>query len=82
MSQNKKVRTTIKPDEIPQPIEIMESAIIELASGMKKLNKSRLKRSAIVTLLVRSSGINRTQIEIILNNLESLEELFLKPKKK
>lgn len=80
--ENKKIRTTVPEGEESQPIEIMEKAIVDLATGMKKLTGSRLKESVIVTLLVRATGVGRGDIEKVLSHLSDLESLFLKPKSK
>ena len=75
----KKTPVVVVPEgDEAQPIEIIENAIITLAEGMKKFDKSRLKQSAIVTLLVRSSGVNRTDVEKIMDCLADLETLYLK----
>jgi hypothetical protein len=66
-------------DQNPEPFEIIASSIIEVARGMKALNASRLKRSAIVALIHDRSKLGKTQIEIVLNNLEALERDWLKP---
>lgn len=67
-------------EQAPEPAEVIASAIVEIANGMKKLNSTRLKRRAIVTLIHENSKIGRGDIEIVLNNLEALEQTWLKPK--
>lgn len=74
------VKIVQKPEPAEQiPAEVIASAIVELAQGMRKLNETRLKRDAIVTLIARSSNVARSTIEIVLNNLEDLERAWLKP---
>lgn len=70
------------PGDTPAGPEIIEKAIIDLAAGMKRLNNTRLKRDTIVALLHDHSGVAKRTIQIVLNNLESLEEIWLKPAKK
>lgn len=62
------------------PAEVLADAIVKIADGMRALNESRLKRDAVVTLIARTSKISRSNIEIVLNNLEELERTWLKPK--
>ena len=64
------------------PAEIIASSIVEISKGMKKLNETRLTRRAIVTLIHENSKISRSAIEIVLNNLESLEQTWLKKRAK
>lgn len=68
-----------QPPAEPIPAEVIASAIVELAEGMRKLNETRLKRDAIVTLIARTSSVPRSTIELVLNNLEELERTWLKP---
>lgn len=68
-----------KPGIDPQPVEIIETAIIDLAAGMKRLNASRLKRETVVLLLQDASGVGKPAIRDILHSLDHLEEVFLKP---
>lgn len=72
-------KLAIKQDAENQvPFEVMAGAIADIGSAMKKLSQSRLKREVIVTLIKDRSGYSKRMIEIILNNLEQLEELYLK----
>lgn len=64
------------------PAEIIAMAIVELAQAMKRLSATRLKREAIIALLHESSKLPRKTIALVLNNLESLEETWLKPNPK
>lgn len=64
--------------EAPQPVEIIVDAIVAIAKAMKKINGTRLKRSAIVTLIQYESKLPRRDIELVLNNLEQLETIWLK----
>lgn len=71
----------VKLDEInPEPVEIIAASILEIAQAMKALNSTRLKRSVIVTLIHDRSKIGKRDIELVLNNLASLEEDYLKIK--
>jgi len=83
MAQNTKVKTVVKEGEDPQPIEILESAIVELAAGYKRLANTRLKRWTMINLLhAASPRVSKTDIDTILANLDNLEDLFLKKKER
>lgn len=73
----KDVIITQTDEEIPA--EIIAQSIVDLAEGMKKLNSTRLTRRAIVLLIHDQSKVGKRDIEIVLNNLEQLEDLWLKP---
>jgi len=77
MSKAKVVPT---PGEEPQGAEIIERAITDLAEAMKALNKTRLRRATIVTLIHANSKVPKRDIELVLNNLDDLEQTWLKPK--
>ncbi len=63
------------------PADIIATAIVEIADGVKAVNSSRLTRKAIVALIHDQSKISKRTIEEVLNNLSSLEADWLKPKK-
>jgi len=77
-----KVNIIQKPETEEIPAEIIAQSIVEIAKAMKKMDETRLTRKAIVTLISKQSGIGAGDINVILNNLESLEEIWLKPLKK
>lgn len=67
------VKVSVKQDEqAPIAAEIMAKAIIDIAEAMKRLGNSGLRRKAVVALIHDTSGIGKRDIEIVLNNLESL----------
>jgi hypothetical protein len=70
-----KVTVRQQPDE-PIAVEVIARAIIDISDAMKKLSTSGLKRRAIVALIHDHSGIGKRDIEIVLNNLESLRETW------
>ena len=75
-----KIKITVPEGKDQYAHEVIEQAIIDIADGMKRLESSRLKRSAIVTLIHQQSKVARRDIELVLNNLVELERLWLKPK--
>lgn len=70
------------PPAAPIPAEVIASSIVDIASAMKTLNATRLTRKAIIALIHEHSGVARKTIEIVLNNLEALEDTWLKPAKR
>lgn len=73
-------KITVKQNDPPIPAEIMADAIINIARAMREINNSRLKRETIVALIADNSKVAKTTIRLVLNNLDDLEDLFLKPK--
>lgn len=69
-----------KDEENPVPAEVIADAIVEISKAMKALNSTRLTRRALITLIHDYSKIAKRDIEIVLNNLDSLEETWLKHK--
>ncbi len=57
----------------------LATAIQHISRSMKTLNESRLKRDTLVLLLHTKSRVAKRDIELVLNNLERLEEIWLKP---
>lgn len=62
------------------PAEILAKSIVEISEGMKRINETRLTRKALVALIHDNSKIAKSTIEIVLNNLESLEHNYLRRK--
>jgi mannose/fructose/N-acetylgalactosamine-specific phosphotransferase system component IIB len=59
--------------------EILAQSIVDVAKAMEAFNKSRLRRETIITLIHAHSKVPKGQIELVLNNLDALERLWLKP---
>lgn len=76
-----KINVTQKETD-PVPVEILAESIVEISKAMRKINESRLTRKAIVALIHDKSNLHKTKIEIVLNNLDELENNWLKPKRK
>jgi hypothetical protein len=70
----------VQDKDFPLPVEVIATSIEEIAEGMKRLNSTRLTRKAIVTLIHANSKVNKDVIELVLNNLEQLEQTWLKRK--
>ena len=68
----------IQSRDNPEPVEIIARAILDMDAAMKRIEKSPLKRSAIVTLIAYESKLPRRDIELVLNNLENLADTWIK----
>lgn len=64
----------------PVAVEILEQSIVAIASAFKAVNQTRLTRKALIVLLHDSSKVPKRDIDIVLEHLEAIERLFLKPK--
>lgn len=74
-----KKKVIVKQNEQnPIPAEVIASEISAIAKAMRILSTSKLKREAIVTLIKDKSGISKATIELVMNNLESLDTTWLK----
>lgn len=62
-----------------ESVEVLAESIHRIAKAMDEIEKSRLNRKALVTLVHAHSGVGKRDIEIILNCLQQLEEIYLKP---
>jgi len=69
-----------KDEENPVPVEIIAESIEKIAKAMQIINSTRLTRRAIITLIHDHSKVSKKQIEVVLNNLDRLEEIWLKRK--
>ncbi len=70
-------------DELNEvPAEVMEQAIVDLAQAGRKLLSSRLNRRALLVLLKDATNVSFRDIGAVLDNLATLDEVFLKPKAK
>lgn len=61
------------------PTEVLATAIVEISAAMKKIDAGRLKREALVLLIHANSGVGKPDVRLVLNNLEALEAIWLKP---
>ena len=65
-------------DDHEIPFEVMAGAIEHISKSMRAIEKSRATRKLIVALIADNSKLGKGTIEIVLNNLEQLEERYLK----
>lgn len=67
----------------PAPdIQAIEDALLEVAEAMKILSQMRMKRKVIITLIADEARMGKTQVEAVLNSLESIEQTYFKTKEK
>lgn len=66
--------------KLSDELKAIETAIVELAAGMRALSRTRLKRDTIVLLLHSAckGKVGKRQIEDVLDALERLERDALK----
>lgn len=76
MKKQKKQVEVVNEKEVPA--KIIADSIVEISKAMRVINTTRLTRKAIVTLIHEQSKIARRDIEIVMNNLDSLEQDWLK----
>ena len=60
------------------PAEIIAQSIVKIAKSMEAIGKTRLTRKALVALIYDQSKISKRTIELVLNNLEAMEQVWLK----
>ena len=65
--------------ESPIAAEIIAESIIKIGNAMRAMSSTRLRRSAIVTLIHEETKIARRDIERVLGSLDTLESVWLKP---
>ena len=61
--------------------EILAAAVVKIADGFQSLLSTPLKQKGIVVLLQSMPGMNgigKGQIDLILNNLKSLKDWYIK----
>lgn len=57
---------------------VVAEEIVAISQAMKRLAQSRLSRKALVALVHDHSKVSKRNIEIVLNNLVALEEIWLR----
>lgn len=62
----------------PQPVEVMERAIVEVAEGARKLLGSRLRERAVFVLLRDATNESLSTIERVLHAAASLDKNYLR----
>lgn len=82
----KKQTITIKTnEENPESIELIAQSIIQVSEAFEKINRSPLKRKAIVLLIQDAIGatkIGKKEIELVLDYAPKLKDYYVKEVKK
>jgi len=73
-----------QPPPPPEPPFVFDAneitkALLQISNSMKALNNSRLSRKALIALIHDHSKVSKKSINIVLNNLAKLEEIWLNP---
>lgn len=76
-----KVVNVVQSDP-PIAADIMAKAIVDIAEGFRRVENSRLSRKALVVLIQNHSKVPQRDIELVLNNLAQLDQIWLKPVRK
>jgi hypothetical protein len=82
---NNDQKITIKTDETnPQPVEIIADAIIKVSEAMVQINRSQLRRRAILLLIKdqfpSTYKIGLKDIDLVLDYAEKLKDVYIRPK--
>ena len=75
---SKKINVIQKEGEPEVAADILAKSIVEISDAMKVFNNSRLKRNTIVTLIHSHSKVAKRDIELVMNNLTELANIWLK----
>lgn len=78
--QPSKVNVVQRENEEPIAAEIIANSIVAISDAMRRIESTRLTRTALVTLIHANSKVPKRDIELVLNNLDDLEHTWLKPK--
>lgn len=78
-----RIKTCIGIEDKPEPVEVMEKAILDISEGIKKLRSTRLNDKALCLLISHAcSGVypkpSPSLVKTVLDGIQSLEETFLK----
>lgn len=79
MAKNNQVKIAQDPEK-EIATEVLAKSIVEIAAGMKKLTASPLERDTIVHLVAWKSRVPKEETAKVIDTLEDLEALLLKPK--
>jgi hypothetical protein len=72
-SNNKTVTLKQNPEE-PIAVEIIVKAIMDISENMRNVLSAGLTKEAIVTLVHAKSGVGKTDIRTVIDNLADLRK--------
>lgn len=78
MKKPKKIKIVQEKDKPEVPAEVIAQSLVEISNAARHLANGRLKRDAIVTLIKDKTGIPKTTINTIMDNIESLKTDWLR----
>ena len=78
MTKNIKVKETDEEKKARETVEEIATEIAKLSRQVTALLSGRLNRKAVVILLTASSGLNQSNINMVLDAIMGLEEKYLK----
>lgn len=61
--------------------EVLAASIRDIAQSTRRMMNAGLKREAVIALIHDHSGVGKSTIKVVLNNLEELDKIWLKEKK-
>ena len=66
--------------DVANPVDrvVLEQAILDIAEGVKELNRSKLNTHAVVVLLAHSTGESMKTIKCVLAGISDLKHRYLK----
>lgn len=64
------------PDQPEVGAQIIAQSIVQISESMKAILRAGLKRQTIITLIHAHSGVPKRSVELVLNNLEALREIW------
>lgn len=67
----------VQPEIDPVPVEILATAIRDIAKAMKRIDASGLTRRGIALLVADCSGVNLSTVARTLSGLDRLEREFI-----
>ena len=76
-----KAPISITKSNPPETIELMAASVVQIAEASEKILNSGLTKKALIILLQAQIGpgyINKSQIELVLDNLPKLKALYVK----
>lgn len=72
----KQLKVVQQEGEEPIAAEILAQAIVSIDKGIKAINRSGLKRKAIVLLISRSASVTQRDTENVLDAMDGLRKEY------
>lgn len=62
----------------PEPFEVIADSIIKIADTFDRIKNGPLQMKTIILLISSVSGVNRTEVELVLNAAANLKKHYIK----